>query len=59
MATSGGLSVGRKPSGKGLIPEKELDINVDDDGDILKLIELLQDHNLLLCGGLGVRNAID
>ena len=81
MATSGGLSVGRKPSGfpssqqqtvfkrfilefvqslgkddrkafrywcKGLIPEKELDINVDDDGDILKLIELLQDHNLLL-----------
>ena len=81
MATSGGLSVGRKPSGfpssqqqtvfkrfilefvqslgkddrkafrywcKGLIPGKELDINVDDDGDILKLIELLQDHNLLL-----------
>ena len=81
MATSGGLSVGRKPSGfpssqqqtvfkrfilefvqslgkddrkafrywcKGPIPEKELDINVDDDGDILKLIELLQDHNLLL-----------
>ena len=81
MATSGGLSVGRKPSGfpssqqqtvfkrfilefvqslgkddrkafrywcKGLIAEKELDINVDDDGDILKLIELLQDHNLLL-----------
>ena len=33
---------------KGLIPGKELYINVDDDGDILKLIELLQDHNLLL-----------
>lgn len=81
MATSGGLSVGRKPSGfpssqqqtvfksfilefvqslgkddrkafrywcKGLIPGKELYINVDDDGDILKLIELLQDHNQLL-----------
>ena len=80
-ATSGGLSVGRKPSGfpssqeqavfkrfilefvnslrkddriafrywcKGLIPAKDLDINVDDDGDIFKLIELLQDHNQLL-----------
>ena len=33
---------------KGLIPGKELYINVDDDGDILKLIELLQDHNQLL-----------
>ena len=80
-ATSGGLSVGGKPSGfpssqqqavfkrfilefvnslykddrrafrywcKGFIPAKDLDINVDDDGDIFKLIELLQDHNQLL-----------
>ena len=79
-ATSGGLSVGGKPSGfpssqqqavfkrfilefvnslykddrrafrywcKGFIPAKDLDINVDDDGDIFKLIELLQDHNQL------------
>ena len=75
-ATSGGLSVGGKPSGfpssqqqavfkrfilefvnslykddrrafrywcKGFIPAKDLDINVDDDGDIFKLIELLQE----------------
>ena len=80
-ATSGGLSVGGKPSGfpssqqqavfkrfilefvnslykddgrafrywcKGFIPAKDLDIDVDDDGDIFKLIELLQDHNQLL-----------
>ncbi|CAH3017523.1 unnamed protein product, partial [Porites evermanni] len=82
-ARSGGLSVGRKPSGfpssqqqavfkrfilefvnslykddrkafrywcKGFIPGKDLDINVDDDGDIfsLKFIRLLRDHNQLL-----------
>lgn len=32
---------------KGFIPGKDLDINVDDDGDIFKLIELLEDHNQL------------
>ena len=33
---------------KGLIPARDLDRKVDDDDDIFKLIELLQDHNQLL-----------
>lgn len=33
---------------KGLIPVRDLDRKVDDDDDIFKLIELLQDHNQLL-----------